>query len=417
MSDHQSITESTPHRLALTELQAATLRAVGKRLASSKTYWGTVTTGADPQAGDDRTVVRCRHIRDDNYEVTVHEAVGIISLPGFQVVVEPKIPLPHFRYLLERSPAFPRVEDEAALTASSTELWDLIAGWFLSSLELLLRQGLLSDYEEASDDLPAARGSIRILDTANGYYRGSSLLSCDYDEFGPDTALNRVLLAAAATVSQAPFLESSLRRRAKRAATRLEGVGSMRRDDLSIAAVDRRTSRYGTSLSFARHVLSATGRTIAAGTEQARTFLIRTPELVEDAVRSVLRDGLGSDAVEKRGLKLVGSHLRLNPDLVFSESAVGDVKYTLQESDWRRSDLYQVVSFATGFRVRSAAVFSFSETPDQVPPPIAVGEVALRTIVWDCAAGTDPSMAAESLVLGAKDWLEEVALAAAPSLL
>lgn len=108
----------------------------------------------------------------------------------------------------------------------------------------------------------------------------------------------------------------------------------------------------------------------AAGTAPAWTFLIRTPELIEDAVRGILRRGL-HDIVEvkKSGLQLMPSKLTLNPDLLFGDAAIGDVKYTLLGPDWNRSYLYQAVTFATGFRLPRAGVFGFTSTgscPSQV---------------------------------------------------
>jgi 5-methylcytosine-specific restriction endonuclease McrBC regulatory subunit McrC len=59
--------------------------------------------------------------------------------------------------------------------------------------------------------------------------------------------------------------------------------------------------------------------------------------------------------VKKVGLTLSPSHLTLNPDLVFDDGRqVGDVRYKLSKGEWRRTDLYQVVAFATGFRSNAA---------------------------------------------------------------
>jgi 5-methylcytosine-specific restriction enzyme subunit McrC len=280
-----------------------------------------------------------------------------------------------------------------------------VASWFLTSLEVLLRKGLLSDYQEENDFLPAVRGSIRVGETALAYYQGNALIACDYDEFGPDTPLNRVLRAASQAVAQASFLDLGLRRRARRALARLEDVGQLRRADLR-TALDRRTARYQAPLALARHVLTATGRTFEAGSHNAQTFLIRTPELVEDAVRQILHGGLAHLVpVKKKGLQLVGSKLRLTPDLVFGSIAVGDVKYKLLGNDWKRTDLYQVVSFATGYRVEHAAVVTFSATSGQLVPAVQVGDVTLRAITWDCSHNSTPEAAARTMLDQATRWL------------
>jgi 5-methylcytosine-specific restriction enzyme subunit McrC len=402
------LVESRSHLLDLTDSQAASLRSIGRQLASSKSFWGD-DEAEDPQDQDEakaeRTVVRCAPVKNRVYEVTVNEAVGIIALPGLQLIVEPKIPLGHFHHLLANSPAFPRLGHDQTTGAASVVLWDLVASWFLTSLEVLLREGLLADYEEENDFLTAVRGSIRVGETALAYYQGNTLLSCDYDEFGPDTALNRILQAASQAVVRASFLDQGIRRRARRALARLEGVGQLRRADLR-TALDRRTARYQSPLALARHVLAATGRTFAAGSHNAQTFLIRTPDLVEDAVRQILREGLAHLVpVRKKGLQLVGSKLRLNPDLVFGSIAVGDVKYKLQGRDWKRTDLYQAVSFATGYRVEHAAVVTFFAASGQTAPSVQVGDVTLRAITWDCSHTSTPEASARSMLDQAVGWL------------
>ena len=66
----------------------------------------------------------------------------------------------------------------------------------------------------------------------------------------------------------------------------------------------RRTrGSYRSAFMMARHVLSATGRTIEAGAAAANTLLLRTPEMVEAGVRNVLHEGLvGVARVYKRVL-------------------------------------------------------------------------------------------------------------------
>jgi McrBC 5-methylcytosine restriction system component len=110
----------------------------------------------------------------------------------------------------------------------------------------------------------------------------------------------------------------------------------------------------------------------------------------------------------KKGIQLVGSRLTLNPDLVFGNSAVGDVKYKLLSKDWKRSDLYQAVAFATGYRVSHAAIVAFSTAPEETPPAVKVGDVRLRPITWDCSPTTTPDHAAQSIVDQAAHWLADL---------
>jgi McrBC 5-methylcytosine restriction system component len=403
------LVESRRQLLSLTDLQAAALRSVGKQLVGSKAFWrDDDQTDQSEESTVERTVVRCNRISGSTHEVLVSDAVGIIAVPGLQLIVEPKVIQDHFHYLMLRSPAFPRVVENRAAAAEAPVLWDLVAAWFLSALERLLREGILSGYEERSDLLPAVRGSVRVQETALAYYQGSMALACDYEEFSPDTPLNRVLRAAALAIAHTAFLDPDLRRRARRSLARLDEVGDLRRSDLR-AALDRRTARYESALALARHVLAATGRTFAAGHQRAQTFLVRTPGLVEEAVREVLRDGLQDLVrVTKHGLQLQGSKHTLNPDLVFGRDAIGDVKYKLVGQDWKRSDLYQAVAFATGYGVHHAAIVTFTATPDPAPYEVKVGNVGVRALMWDCSPTTTPADAARSIVAQAESWFAHV---------
>lgn len=397
----EHLTETAPRVLDLSEDEANVVVAAGRRLAGSGEFWGRVAEGDSPA---ERTVIRADRLSPGRYRVTVVEAVGIVALPTLQLIVAPKIPPAHFSYLLRRSPAIPRLDDQQAAAAESPELWDLVATWFVAALERLLRQGLVADYEEHREELPYVRGALQALETANAYYQGRVSFSCLFDEFALDSPMNRVLRAAAATVASAPVLKPELRRRARRALSRFMDVGDLRPGDL-YHLPERRSAHYATGLQLARHVLAATGRTIAAGSSPAWTFLIRTPELIEAAIRSILRRALSDlTGVEKSGRQLKPSRLTLNPNLVFGSLAVADVKYSMLSSDWNRTHLYQAVAFATGYQVQRAGVFGFTST-GSTPPELQVGRVHLRAFTWHANEQVAPEVAETKLVNETRTWI------------
>jgi len=181
-------------------------------------------------------------------------------------------------------------------------------------------------------------------------------------------------------------------------------VGELRSGDIHHLP-ERRSAHYATGLQLARHILAATGRMIAPGSNPAWTFLIRTPELIEDAIRSILRRALCDIIdVKKSGLRLKPSKLTLNPDLLFGNIAVGDVKYSLLGSDWNRSHLYQAVAFATGYRVSRAGVFGFTSS-DLRPPGLQVGPVHVRAFTWLAKEEVTPEVAEAKLVNEAHGWI------------
>jgi hypothetical protein len=405
----ETVTESRDTVLRLTAGEAADLDAIGARLASRKAWWGTPESEADEES--DRSVVRTRPLGDDRWVVRVHDAVGVVSTGTLQLIVQPKIPVEHLVFLLEKSGEFPRLDEQTAELAIGESMWELVARWFVDASERLLRLGLVRDYLEVTSTLETVSGRIELHATVAHYYAGRLAVDCTYDDYGYDTALNRVLLAALREVAQSRLLAPALRRRSKGLITRLDDVGELQPGDLA-ARLDRRTSHYGIASGLALHVLRHLGRHLTHRSDAAWTFLIRTPELVEAGIRALLADELGSARVTKEGRQLVGSSLTFNPDLVFdSGAAVGDVKYKLSRGDWNRADLYQTIAFAEAFGSNRGVVVRFRHPGIAAAPDLLVGKKSIHEVTW---VADDSIPAAEAGRKMAKDvaaWIGSDSLA------
>jgi hypothetical protein len=111
--------------------------------------------------------------------------------------------------------------------------------------------------------------------------------------------------------------------------------------------------------------------------------------------------------VEKKGLQLAPSSLTLNPDLVFADgAAVGDIKYKLAATDWRRADLYQVVAFATGFRAASSVMVDFSRELSEELPSLQVGAVHVSHATWPALDDLSAEEAASETGHRIAAWLD-----------
>ena len=391
---HLELVESQHSILQLSDDEALALQQLGRELAGKKEWWGRTS---EPER--EASVISCVSAGQHLWRLRVSDAVGVISLPSLQLTIEPKIPTPHLLYLLEASGEFPRLAPQSAAAMRDMYLWELILHWYVNEVEALLRRGLLRDYEEASDQLPVLRGSIDAVGTAHAYYRGQLAFECRFDEFDFDSPPNRVLAAATRMVVATPTGDLMLRRRAKRAFSRFDDVGSLRGDDLRWRP-ERRAGYYAIPTTLARHILLGVGRTLAKGNEPITTFLIRTPEMVEAGLRTLLARMLPDRKIEKRGMQLPGSTMTLNPDLVFeSGRVVGDVKYKIPGSDWPRNDLYQLVAFATGFRARTGVVVHFAKDEDERLPSVEVGDVHLHAASWLASEDITPQEALTRLAL------------------
>ena len=379
------------------------LGQLGRRLASQKSWWGEVDDERESSA------IKAIPAPGGQWRIRVDNAVGVFSAGDLQVAIQPKIPLEHFLHLLSASGALPRLDESPTSIQSDETLWELVATWFVSASETLLRKGMVRDYQLVRDDLAVVRGRLAPRETATNFYRGRLRLDCEYEEFSFDTPLNRVILGAARVVSGSRDVGAGLRRRALALSIHMdEGVGDWVNSDLSVL-LDRRTSHYRDALPLAKHVLRHAGRTLSHGPEMGWSFLFPTPGLVEEAIRRILARALAPWPVAKRARQLEGSSLTLNPDLVFgSTEAIGDVKYKLSGAAWNRADLYEVVAFATAFRTTEACVVSFADPEATRLPQLMVGDVRVSSLIWPAIEELTPKDAESAFIASAREWASQV---------
>jgi 5-methylcytosine-specific restriction endonuclease McrBC regulatory subunit McrC len=336
----------------------------------------------------------------------VANAVGLLSIGDLQIEVRPKIPMSHLLYLFGESGQFPRMDEQMARAMTGASLWELVAKWYLVEMEGVLRKDLMRDYQEAGGWLKVIRGRVDPVRTVLALNSGRVEALCEFEEFGANTALNRILLAGARHVGASSTLPRSDRRRALSIAARMDDVTAIRPGDERVRT-DRRTAYYENALGLARHIIAGQGRTIGAGAHYARTFLIRTPEMVEEGIRRILKRRLADRwRIEKKGRQLIGSSLTFNPDLVVDDGfAIADVKYKWTDKDWVRSDLYQTVAFAVEYRTRVAALVGFRRSESGTRDAIHVGEIRIDSIDWDASENLSPKEAAERLSNEVDAWL------------
>lgn len=185
----------------------------------------------------------------------------------------------------------------------------------------------------------------------------------------------------------------------------MEDVGTLEPADLEVPP-DRRAGHYVDALQLARHILQLLGRTLSEGRSTAWTFLIRTPDVVESGIRTVLARSIGPNRVTKEGRQATGSTLTFNPDLVFDRGvAVGDVKYKMAAGEWARADLYQVIAFAEAFRTNVASIVRFRRPTTAPMTDVVVGETWIREVTWLADGDLDPPEAATMLGRDISDWL------------
>lgn len=396
------VIESKPTVLGISEVEASLLSSIGRELASKQTWWG------QSQSTENRSVIDVRRGLSGVYEVTFREVIGVVQLGQVRIRVVPKIPWAHFFYIASRSEFSARLSTDISTVEPGFEFIAVLCRWFVSSAEQLVRLGLRYGYRETTQETAEVRGRLLPLETAAELLKGRPVASCIFDEMSLDTPLNRIVRAACERVSRLSEIADDTRRRARRLVYRMDGIGRLDACDLR-SKTDRLSRNYNRPVSLARLILGTCGISVSDGSAQGSSFLLRTPEIVEDGLRSIIAEGLPQIQVTKRRQMLGDSGISMNPDIVFGDRlAIADVKYKYFGRDWNRNDLNQVVAFATAFDSQRCILFGFvSENVVPKSVVVQVGKVGATRIAWPVGPGTLPEKVSEVMVESVNRWLLE----------
>jgi 5-methylcytosine-specific restriction enzyme subunit McrC len=402
MATDFEVVESKPAFLELSEDEASLLSSIGRELASKQVWWGEI------QSLESRTVIDVRRGYSGGYDVTFREVIGVVQLGRTRIRVVPKIPWAHFLYIASRSEFSSRLSSDIATVEPGFEFTAMLCRWFIDSAERLVRSGLRHGYTETSQEVAEVRGRLLPLETAAELLNGRPVASCVFDEMSFDTALNRIVRAACERVSRLCEVADDTRRRARRLVYRMDGIGPLAHAD-SRGKPDRLSKNYIRPVSLARLILGTCGISLSNGETEGTSFLLRTPEIIEDGLRSIIAAGMPNIQVTKRRQMLGDSGISMNPDIVFGNKlAIADVKYKYFGRDWNRNDFNQIVAFATAFDSRHCALFGFvSETNFSKSVFVRVGRVEATRIAWPVGPGTSPEKVSQLMVASLENWLLE----------
>jgi len=313
-----SATENVPLTIDLSEDEAQALSGLGRELSAKTAWWG------GKEAPADRSVINIVEQTGGQFRITFRDVLGVVRVGDLQVNVQPKIPTPHFWHIVSHSELAPRVSIAPAAVSEGTTLIELLAQWCVEASEKLLRVGLRKGYKEDRGELDQVRGQIEVLETAERLYRGASVAVCRFEKLSEDISINRVVKSACERIARLGVISAAVRTRARRVVYRMAGIGNALHNDLRVR-LDRLTTSYSRVLPLSLLVLNGCGISAAYGKVQGMAFLVRTPELIEDGLRSILALAISKPSVAKRRLLLDDSRMSINPDLVFGDDlAVGD---------------------------------------------------------------------------------------------
>lgn len=225
----------------------------------------------------------------------------------------------------------------AHLQEAPTSFFDLFAYLLGKNLLPELKLGVAHSYVTLKDDLRTVRGRIGLIEQVTRNWNRFDRVFCIWDEFTPDTAINRLFKCACRFLAdRVNYVE------AKRLlvdcqslltgvqdvspATALHGVENLR--------FDRSLDRFNTAFDLARRLLAGIGHNLGLGSANTFVFLLDMNQVFESYVHAVLESHFRTAVKEQ---ECVGSLFRLYPggilqkaDYYWHEGTtlwIGDAKY------------------------------------------------------------------------------------------
>lgn len=392
----------------LSEVQLEEIRTIGRELASKKSFYGLDEDDVlDLEGKGASEVIKSTPTQNGLHRIRVHNAIGSISLTDLTIHVLPKISMNHFVHLASRTFEEPRSHKNPIAVSSLDALRTVLATWCVSSIERLIKGGLISEYREFEDKIPFVRGRVNTIGTSTNFLRGRLLADCRFEELSIDNPLNRILKSALQVISmERNQFPPELRARSFDIFKHLPYVGKVSNSDFKVR-LGRHSNHYANALDLSLRIIAGSAIDIRSGNIGGQTFLIPTPGLIEAAIRKILELNLAPIQVKKSG-KVVSQHIyfSINPDLVFDNGSVtGDVKYKIASTSWVRSDVAQAAMFAAGFNAKAAVIVTFSNSVGNSDLEMNLGQLPLHRIAWRSSEEIDPIVAEEEFIARMRSFL------------
>ncbi len=291
------------------------------------------------------------------WEVTPGTQIGVVSVAGLQVLIEPKIDINRLVFLMgyARRPDFWR--DERVLLDADADLPEAVADAFLRLAKRALEQGLLKGYVTVDETLAVLRGRVREADQLRRRWGRSIPLEVRYDEFTVDIAENQVLLAAVEQLLRTPRVGVRHRAGLQRLRLQLADVTAPGRGGVRPPWVaSRLNARYVPALELAELVLSGRSFEQRVGDLVVSGYLFNMATIFEDFVTVALREAFrpygGRSRMQYRTHLDEAETVPVRPDFVWSDAGVPrvvvDAKYKAEKpSGFPQADLYQLLAYCT----------------------------------------------------------------------
>lgn len=291
------------------------------------------------------------------WEVSSGTNVGVVSVGGLQIILQPKLPIQRLVFLMgyARQPAFWR--DHSVSLDPAADVPEALAQAFVRLATRALDQGLLKGYQTVEESLSVLRGRIREADQVRRHWGRAIPLEVRYDDFTVDIAENQLLLAATERLLRIPTLHRGLRAGLQRLRLLLADVTApVSGQTRPRWTVTRLNTRYVPALELAELILDGRSFEQRVGELTVSGYLFNMATIFEDFVTVALREALtpheGRSSLQHHHHLDVADLVPIRPDFVWSKNGrpriVADAKYKAEKpSGFPQADLYQMLAYCT----------------------------------------------------------------------
>lgn len=348
------------------------------------------TAGASDLAGKSGNGV----LKLDQRKLTARGVVGLVSVPGCQLEILPKI---HYagddsntnaqdnilkQKLIEMlyiANEFPAIGKELATVGSSkhNSFLEILVRAFCIITSDAIRQGVARGYQTREGDLEILRGRLNLIRQFTNLAALPNKVACEYDTLTHDIALNRIIRYAI-TQLQRVSREITNQKELRRIRSIYSDIGGISSANANrhYVVFDRSNYHWRRSYLFAKFFLSGYHQGTSYGKNDGCSLLFKMSKVFEKYVARIVADSVSRveykvtyEGTQRtclfEGNKPV-SHVR--PDIVVERQSDGDVlvidtkwkkiysKGNEQIQQIRPSDVHQMIAYQNVYGCSTVAI-------------------------------------------------------------
>ena len=312
------------------------------------------------------------------FDLYPQQYVGTIVLPVHSLVIQPKIPMLNFFYMLVFSYEIPEFGKQLFGFKQEQTIYEIIVLKFVQEIEKLVKMGLYRDYLTSEENLQTVRGRVSIIENERLNTVQRQRVFCRFNEFTGDILENRILKYALRRLSCLSFGDISLKIRINKLLHHLDPVSYEIIRDSDFEIVERRYTRlnehYKPLVRISRILIENTSFNLQTqGKMRFWSFLVDMNKLFQKFLTFCLRGLHGFDINPTPTYKWdVEGLTTISPDIVIGKDKklklVVDAKYKqidLEKKKVYGDDVRQVGDYCTTLGLENGILVYPKLSPNQ----------------------------------------------------